>query len=60
MANTALEDLIRINTKDILESFGLGSVRRGRRLLAAACYWPARRFALTVLEFDRRVAQDGL
>ena len=60
MTNTALEDLIRINTKDILESFGLGSVRRGRRLLAAACYWPARRFALTVLEFDRRVVQDGL
>jgi hypothetical protein len=60
MTNTALEDLIRINTKDILESFGLGSVRRGRRVLAAACYWPARRFALTVLEFDRRVEQDGL
>jgi hypothetical protein len=60
MANTVLADLIRINTKDILESFGVGGVRRGRRLLAAACYWPARRFALTVLEFDRRVGQDGL
>lgn len=60
MANTALENLIRINTKDILDSFGLGSVRRGRRLLAAACYWPARRFALTVLEYDRRVGRDGL
>lgn len=60
MTNSALKDLIRINTNDMLESFGLGSVRRGRRLLAAACYWPARRFALTVLEFDRRVAQNGL
>lgn len=60
MANTVLEELIRINTRDMLESFGLGQVRRGRRLLATACYWPARRFALTVLEFDRRVAQDGL
>jgi hypothetical protein len=60
MANTVLEELIRINTRDMLESFGLGKVRRGRRLLAAACYWPARRFALTVLEFDRRVAHDGL
>lgn len=60
MTNTALKDLIRINTNDMLESFGLGSVRRGRRLLTAACYWPARRFALTVLEFDRRVEQNGL
>jgi hypothetical protein len=60
MTNSVLEDLIRINTKDMLESFGLGHVVRGRRLLAAGCYWPARRFALTVLEFDRRVAQDGL
>jgi 1-acyl-sn-glycerol-3-phosphate acyltransferase len=60
MANTVLEDLIRINTKDMLESFGLGHVRHGQRLLAAGCYWPARRFALTVLEFDRRVARDGL
>jgi hypothetical protein len=60
MRNTVLENLIRINTRDMLESFGLGGVRRGRRFLAAACYWPARRFALTVLEFDRRVGQDGL
>jgi 1-acyl-sn-glycerol-3-phosphate acyltransferase len=60
MSNTVLEDLIRINTKDMLESFGLGHVRHGRRLLAAGCYWPARRFALAVLEFDRRVEQDGL
>lgn len=60
MTNTALEDLIRINTNDMLESFGLGQLRWGRRLLAAVCYWPARRFALTVLEFDRRVELDGL
>ena len=60
MTNTALKDLIRINTNDMLEAFGLGSVRLGRGLLTAACYWPARRFALTVLEFDRRVEQDGL
>jgi 1-acyl-sn-glycerol-3-phosphate acyltransferase len=55
-----LDELIVINTNDMLESFGLGDRRRGRRLLAAACYWPARRFAQTVLEFDRRVAEDGL
>ncbi len=60
MTNTVLQDLIRINTRDMLEACGLGGVRRGRRLLAAACYWPARRFALTVLEFDRRVGQEGL
>jgi hypothetical protein len=60
MATDVLEDLIRINTKDMLESFGLGGVRHTRPLLAAGCYWPARRFALTVLEFDRRVACQGL
>ena len=54
------DELIRINTADMLESFGLGDVRFGRRLLQAACYWPARRFAHTVLEFDRRVEADGL
>jgi len=55
-----LDALVAINTQDMLESFGLGKVRRGRRLLAAACRWPARRFAHTVLAFDRRVAQEGL
>lgn len=54
------DELIRINTDDMLESFGVHNVRWGRSLLAAACYWPARRFAQTMLEFDRRVACDGL
>ena len=54
------DELIRINTDDMLESFGLGDVRFGRRLLRTACYWPARRFAHTVLEFDRRIQADGL
>jgi hypothetical protein len=57
---TQLPVLIRINTRDMLESFGLENVRWGRRLLELACYYPARRFALTILEFDRRVAHDGL
>ena len=60
IAAANLDALIRINTDDMLESFGLGEVRYGRRLLEAACYWPARRFAHTVLEFDRRVQADGL
>lgn len=55
-----LDALVAINTQDMLESFGLGKVRHGRRLLAAACRSPARRFAHTVLAFDRRVAQEGL
>lgn len=55
-----LDELIAINTQDMLDSFGLRGVRFGRRLLAAACYWPARRFAQTVLSFDRRVQTDGL
>lgn len=44
----------------MLASFGLEHVRWGRRLLESACYYPAQRFALTILEFDRRVASDGL
>lgn len=55
-----LDELIAINTEDMLESFGLGGVRCGRPLLRAACYWPARRFAQTVLAFDGRVQADGL
>lgn len=59
-ASQRLNDLIRINTTDMLDAFGLGEVQRGRKLLAAACYWPARRFGQTVLAFDRRVAAEGL
>jgi 1-acyl-sn-glycerol-3-phosphate acyltransferase len=55
-----LDELVAINSNDMLDSFGLGGVRQGRRLLEAACYWPARRFARTVLEFDRRVLVAGL
>ncbi len=57
---TELAALIQINTDDMLEAFGLGDVHRGCRFWAASCYWPARRFAQTVLEFDRRVAAQGL
>ncbi|MBW7885325.1 MAG: 1-acyl-sn-glycerol-3-phosphate acyltransferase [Caldilineaceae bacterium] len=59
-ATPTLDELIRINTQDMLESFGLGATQRGRRLLEWACAWPARRFALTVLEYDRRVQVEGL
>lgn len=58
--DAALTELTRINTADMLESFGLQHVRRGRSLLELACRWPARRFARTVLEFDRRVGELGL
>ena len=53
-------DLIRLNTNDMIESFGLEKVRTGRRVLEIGCYWPARSFARTVLEFDRRIGCDGL
>lgn len=56
----SLDALIRLNTQDMLDSFGLGRVRTGRRLLDWACRRPARRFAEIVLEFDRRIAAEDL
>jgi 1-acyl-sn-glycerol-3-phosphate acyltransferase len=62
MPYSVLDDLTRINTEDMLAAFGLAALpaRPLRNLAACACYLPARRFARTVLEFDRRVAAEGL
>ena len=40
-----VKTLTAINTQDMLTSFGLGEVRRGRWFLDLACWLPALRFA---------------
>ena len=54
------EALVRVNIQDFLANFGLEKVRRGRKLLEALCWLPARRFADQMLDYDRRVGVDGL
>ena len=54
------EMLVRANIQDFLASFGIENVRRGRSALEALCWLPARRFADQMIDFDRRVGEDGL
>ena len=54
------QTLVRINIQDFLASFGLENVRYGRSALEALCWLPARRFADQMMDFDRRVGEDGL
>lgn len=60
MDSAAVTDLTRINIDDMLSSFGWQNVRFGRTLLEKAGWGAGRRFALTVLNFDRMVGQKGL
>ena len=55
-----LNTLIQVNIQDFLTSFGLENLRWGRAVLEALCYLPARRFALQMAGFDRRVGEQGL
>jgi putative hemolysin len=57
---TALEDLTRINSDDLLVALGLNRVRRGRWLLERLCRRPARRLARQILSYDALVAAAGL
>jgi hypothetical protein len=52
--------LTEINIQDMLTSFGLGDIRRGRSLLNFTCWVPARRFAQQVSAYDSLVATAGL
>ncbi len=54
------DKLVQVNIQDFLDNFGLDKVRRGRKLLEAVCWLPARRFADQMLDFDRRVGEYGL
>jgi len=57
---TQLAELTRINTHDLLKAFGLEKVRCGRQLLDALVWWPARRFAQTVLHYDQLIGEANL
>lgn len=57
---TALDELTRINSDDLLVALGLDRVRRGRRLLERLCRPPARRLARQILAYDALVADAGL
>lgn len=58
--DSRLETLTQINIQDFLDSFGLGGLRLGRRLVEALCRAPARRFARQMVLFDERVGELGL
>ncbi|GAB4472620.1 MAG: 1-acyl-sn-glycerol-3-phosphate acyltransferase [Anaerolineae bacterium] len=55
-----IDRLTEINLGDLFRSFKLDHIRRGRGLLRAIFYLPARRFARAVAEYDRRVGEHGL
>lgn len=55
-----LETLTRVNIQDLLVSFGLENIGRGRNVLELLSRLPARRFARQMVAFDQRVARDGL
>ncbi len=57
-----LHALTEINTQDFLAAFGVNyeRLRYGRKLLAALCWIPARRFALQMVAYDQNVARLGL
>ncbi|HSD82225.1 MAG TPA: 1-acyl-sn-glycerol-3-phosphate acyltransferase [Anaerolineae bacterium] len=55
-----IERLTRLNIADMLDNFGLGGLRYGRRLIELACRAPAQILASQVAGFDRRVGEAGL
>ncbi len=58
--SSQLDELTRINTFDLLKAFGLERAKRGRSLLDALCWWPARQFAHKILHYDKLVGEVGL
>ena len=52
--------LTRINIQDMLDNFGLSSMRYGRRLIERAFWSPAHLFARQTAQFDRRIGEIGL
>jgi hypothetical protein len=55
-----LESLTRINVQDMLDNFGMSSLRAGRGVVESLCWPPAERFARQMMRFDERVGQVGL
>jgi hypothetical protein len=55
-----VDALTQINIQDFIAALGGEQLRRGRKLMEALCGYPARRFALQIAAFDRRVGEQGL
>lgn len=55
-----LDALTRLNIEDLIASFKLDHIRRGRRLLELLCWLPARRFAHQILAYEQMVGSGGL
>ena len=55
-----VEALTDINVQDMLDNFGLGRLRRGRRLVEHVLRLPARILARQVARLDQRVGEIGL
>ncbi|NJM40911.1 MAG: glycerol acyltransferase [Anaerolineae bacterium] len=55
-----IEDLIDINSKDLLQAFGIGEGFRGRGTLMRLVRPLAKRFAHQVLAYDADVGRNGL
>ena len=55
-----IEALTRVCVDDLLSAFGLGTLRRGRRLLKLLSRVPARRLAHQVATYDGIVGGSGL
>ena len=55
-----IEALTRVCVDDLIAGFGLGRLRRGRRLLELLSRIPAQRVAREVAHYDQIVAESGL
>jgi putative hemolysin len=55
-----IEALTRVCVDDLLSAFGLGGLRRGRRLLELLSRVPAQRVARQIAAYDQIVGESGL
>ncbi len=55
-----IETLTRVCVGDLLSAFGLGGLRRGRRLLELLSRVPAQRVARQIATYDQIVGESGL
>ena len=55
-----IEALTRVCVNDLLSAFGLGGLRRGRRLLELLSQVPAQRVARQIATYDQIVGESGL
>jgi hypothetical protein len=55
-----IEALTRVCVDDLLGAFGLGGLRRGRRVLESLCRAPAQRVARQIATYDEIVGGSGL